>query len=62
MIGLEEIIPVNFNFKNSNLINLKFLPININFVYEILLNSFFFPINYFLLHIFFKKLNLDKKL
>jgi len=46
----------------NSLINLKFLPININFVYEILLNSFFFPINYFLLHIFFKKLNLDKKL
>ena len=46
----------------NSLINLKFLPININFVYEILLNSFFFPINYFFLHIFFKKLNLDKKL
>ena len=46
----------------NSLINLKFLPININFAYEILLNSFFFPINYFLLHIFFKKLNLDKKL
>ena len=46
----------------NSLINLKFLSININFAYEILLNSFFFPINYFLLHIFFKKLNLDKKL
>jgi len=46
----------------SSLINLKFLLININFVYEILLNLFLFPINYFFLHLFFKKLNLDKKL
>ena len=45
----------------NSLINLKFLSININFIYEILLNLFFFPINYFFLHIFFKKLNLDKK-
>jgi len=44
------------------IMDLKFLSININFAYEILLNSFFFPINYFFLHIFFKKLNLDKKL
>ena len=51
----------SFWFLNS-LINLKFLPINIDFAYEILLNLFFFPINYFFLHIFFKKLNLDKKL
>ena len=44
------------------LINLKFLSMNINFIYEILFNLFFFPINYFFLHIFFKKLGLDKKL
>jgi len=46
----------------NSLINLKFLLININLVYEILLNTFFFPVNYFLLHLCFKKLNLNKKL
>tara|TARA_B100001971_G_C18024144_1_gene449043 strand:+ start:113 stop:619 length:507 start_codon:yes stop_codon:yes gene_type:complete len=46
----------------NSLINLKFLLININLVYEILLNTLFFPVNYFLLHLCFKKLNLNKKL
>ena len=46
----------------NSLINLKFLPINISFGYEVLSNLFFFPINYFFLHLFFKKLNLDKKI
>ena len=45
----------------NSFINLKFLPININLVYEILLNLFFFPLNYFVLYIFYKKLNLEKK-
>ena len=45
----------------NSFINLKFLPININLVYEILLNLFFFPLNYFVLHIFYKKLNLEIK-
>ena len=60
-IVLFTIGMTSFWFLNS-LINLKFLPINIDFAYEILLNLFFFPINYFFLHIFFRKLNLDKKL
>ena len=46
----------------NSLINLKFLLININLFYEILLNTLFFPVNYFLLHLCFKKLNLNKKL
>ena len=46
----------------NSLINLKVLSININLLYEIFLNIFFFPINYFILYIFFKKLNLEKKL
>jgi len=45
----------------NSFINLKFLPININFIYEILLNLFFFPLNYFVLYIFYKKLNLEIK-
>ena len=45
----------------NSFINLKFLPININLIYEILLNLFFFPLNYFVLYIFYKKLNLEKK-
>ena len=45
----------------NSFINLKFLPININLVYEILLNLFFFPLNYFVLYIFYKKLNLEIK-
>ena len=45
----------------NSFINLKFLPININLIYEILLNLFFFPLNYFVLYIFYKKLNLEIK-
>ena len=45
----------------NSFINLKFLPININLIYEILLNLFFFPLNYFVLYIFYKKLNLETK-